>query len=124
MLWDLIQQTQIEKTKSDLEAAQRENRKTRTVNYEVQERISKLSLITQAVWSLLKEKHGLDEVDLINRIEEIDMADGVKDGKVTAVVHTCLGCNRKISTKYKSCIYCECQNPEYSPFTEVNTNKG
>ena len=124
LLWNIIQQYQIDKTKRDIEDTQSQNRKTWASNYEVQEQISKLSLITQAVWSLLKEKHGLDEIDLMNRVEEIDMADGVKDGKVTAVAHTCLGCGRKISTKYKTCIYCECPNPKYSPFTEINSNKG
>ena len=123
MIWDLIQQTQIDKTKRDIRDTQRDNLETVAANHELQERVSKLSLITQAVWSFLKEKHGLDEIDLMNRIEEIDMGDGVRDGKVTAVVHTCLGCGRKISTKYKSCIYCESPNPKYSPFVEINPSK-
>ncbi|MCH6257756.1 hypothetical protein MLD52_14455 [Puniceicoccaceae bacterium K14] len=123
MLWDIFQQSQIEDNKRKTTEARNLSLQSSAMNIEIQERISKLSLITQAVWSFLKEKHGLDETDLMNRIEELDMSDGVKDGKLTAVVHTCLGCAKKISTKYKTCIYCGCQNHKYSPFVEINEKK-
>ncbi|ADE56097.1 hypothetical protein [Coraliomargarita akajimensis] len=123
MLWDLLQQNQIEKNRRELDDARREQTKSWEVNYDIQEQISKLSLVTQAVWSFLKEKYNLDEIDLMNRIEELDMLDGVKDGKVTAVAHSCLGCGKRISTKYKTCIYCDAPNHKFSPFTEINSKK-
>jgi hypothetical protein len=78
--------------------------------------MDKLSLVAQAVWSFLKETHHLTDADLIRRIEQIDIEDGVKDGKVTAVVTNCTNCNRKINTRYKTCLYCGAENHKFSPF--------
>ena len=54
MLWALIQQFQIDQTKRDIADTQRANWRTWASNYEVKEQISKLSLVTQAAWTLLK----------------------------------------------------------------------
>jgi hypothetical protein len=116
---DFFQQFRIEETSRKVREIESDLQDRKYTNRDIDERISKLSLVTEAVWSFVKETNQLDDMDLINRIEKLDVRDGVKDGKVTAVVTTCLGCAKKINTRYKTCLYCGSQNHKYSPFAEL-----
>ena len=73
---------------------------------ELEDRIDKLTLACMAMWSLLQECTDLTEKDLIKKVEEIDLRDGVKDGKVTKTVARCPKCERVMSPKHKRCLYC------------------
>ena len=117
---DIFQQFQIEQNRQKTNELESEVREGRYSSQDIEERISKLSIVTQAVWSFLKETQHLDDIDLLNKIEQIDLEDGVKDGKVTAVVTDCPACNRRINTRYRTCLYCGELNPKYSPFTEIS----
>jgi len=69
--------------------------------------VEKLLMITEAMWVILKEQLGYDDDELIRRIEEIDMRDGVLDGKVKATVNPdCPECGRKLIGKRPKCLYC------------------
>ena len=69
--------------------------------------VEKLLMITEALWAMLKEKHGYSDEDLASRIEEIDMRDGVLDGKVAKQPpSTCPECSRKVTRARTNCIYC------------------
>lgn len=70
--------------------------------------IEKLFMITQALWTLLKEQHGYSDDDLIARIQQIDLQDGRLDGKVarTRVNPDCPQCGRKLIGKHPVCLYC------------------
>lgn len=117
MLWEILRQNHATELS---EQASRIAKETKRNYSEVPDKMAQLSLISQAIWELLKEKHGLDEIDLLNKIEEIDIRDGKLDGKVSQHVVTCLGCSRKIRTASRQCIYCGTQNHKYSPFTKLS----
>jgi hypothetical protein len=117
MIWDLIQQRHISATHREAEAARHSAARAERSQENTADRVSRLALITQAVWELLKEHHHLDDTDLLAKIEEIDLRDGKADGKAGATAKTCLGCGRKLSTRFAQCVYCGCDNPHYSPFT-------
>jgi hypothetical protein len=70
--------------------------------------VEKLFMITEALWTILKEQHGYTEDDLIARVEAIDLRDGVLDGKVakSAVKPDCPECGRKLMGKRPVCLYC------------------
>ena len=70
------------------------------------ERLEKLVLVNMAMWSLLQEKVGLTEQDLADRVEQIDLADGVADGKVTRTIRQCPNCGRNVSSRHKRCLFC------------------
>ncbi len=72
----------------------------------VEERLDKLLLVNMAVWELLKENTSLNEDDLLAKVHEIDMRDGVADGKVTPTVQKCPKCDRTMSPKHRKCLYC------------------
>lgn len=73
---------------------------------EMQERLDKLTLITMAMWELLRDRAKMSEADLLAKVQELDLRDGVPDGKITAVVNKCPHCNRTMSPRHQKCLYC------------------
>jgi ribosomal protein S27AE len=71
------------------------------------DQVERLTLITMALWKLLQEHTDLTEADLLAKVTEIDLADGVADGKITrTTVAKCPKCSRSMSPKHKRCLYC------------------
>jgi len=64
-------------------------------------------MITEALWSMLKEQHGYTDEDLIERVRQIDLRDGKLDGKVASTgIKTCASCKRPVSGRHAVCLYC------------------
>ena len=106
LLWGLAQQRQIGEAKTD---AARATSRAATADRNVEaliDRLDKLTLVNMAVWSLVREQLELTEEQLVERVREIDLADGVEDGKVTRTVAKCPKCGRVMSPRHKKCIYC------------------
>lgn len=72
----------------------------------LQDRVDKLTLVCMAMWELLRDKAQLSEAELMEKVKEIDLRDGVPDGKVTKTVAQCPKCNRVMSPRHKRCMYC------------------
>ncbi len=70
------------------------------------ERLDKLVLVNMAMWSLIQERTGVTEEDLANRVQEIDLRDGVADGKVTKKLRQCSKCGRAMSRRHNKCLFC------------------
>lgn len=106
LLYDIRQNARI----ADAEAvAGRSNSKTESVAQNVEdleERIDKLTLLNYALWSLLEEKIGLTEAELLDRVQELDLKDGKLDGRVSSGVINCPHCNRPLSQRHRKCMYC------------------
>jgi hypothetical protein len=69
--------------------------------------IERLLMITEALWGILKEKHGYADEELIRRIQEIDMSDGQLDGKVARQrPSACPKCGRLMVRNHTVCLYC------------------
>ena len=78
--------------------------------------VDKLSLVTEALWLILKEKHGCTDEELVTKIDEIDMRDGRRDGKVAKrAPRTCPKCGRTLTRGTPKCLYCG-QEIELEPF--------
>lgn len=89
------------------ERAAREASKARTELEGVEFNVEKLLMITEALWTILKEQLGYEDDELIKRIQEIDMRDGKLDGKVKSSVNApCPKCNRVLIGKLPKCLYC------------------
>jgi len=72
----------------------------------VAERLDQLTLVCMALWSLLREKTNLTEEDLMERVKQIDLADGSEDGKLRVQVAKCADCGRVLSQRHRRCMYC------------------
>jgi len=68
--------------------------------------LAKVLMINEALWEILRDKLSLTDEDLNQKLYEIDMRDGVLDGKNQRGVSECPSCHRKVSPRHPACIYC------------------
>lgn len=73
----------------------------------MQAQVERLLIITEALWTILKEKHGLDEQELLRQMVQIDMRDGQLNGRVGATPpEPCPKCQRMVAKGSTRCMYC------------------
>ncbi len=75
---------------------------------DLHERIDELALIIRAMWALMEEQ-GLTAEQLAAKIEEIDLRDGVADGRVTQRPVDCPSCDSKVAAGLSRCQFCGAQ---------------
>jgi len=69
--------------------------------------IERLYFITEALWRILKEKQGLDDLEIVRQITAIDMEDGKLDNrKAKSTPHPCPKCGRVLGRQRTKCMYC------------------
>jgi hypothetical protein len=69
--------------------------------------VERLLMITEALWDVLKEKHGYSDGELMKRVAMIDLKDGKLDGKVAkSEPSQCPKCQRALNRRHLFCIYC------------------
>ena len=77
---DFRQDINIGEAKSKAKAAEQ---KAEDIQMLLQRKIDKLSLIVQALWSYIRDQHNITEEALMEKVREIDLQDGMLDGKVS-----------------------------------------
>ena len=73
---------------------------------ELESRCDKALLVCEALWTIMRDKMGVSEQELVDRVNEIDLSDGQLDGKVRRVSGLCPNCNRTVSSRFSKCMYC------------------
>jgi hypothetical protein len=69
--------------------------------------IERLLLLSEALWTILKEQHGFDDEELVRRMVTVDLKDGKLDGKVAKTPPSpCPKCKRPVAKRHIRCIYC------------------
>ncbi len=120
ILWDLHQHQQIEENKNAIDDVKNEAVQLGEKLYiPYFKELNKLTLICQAMWSLIEERTDLTEKDLLNRVTELDLKDGKLDGKYTTPPVDCPKCGAKICKKYNRCLFCGQEAPEGSAFNAL-----
>ncbi|MDZ4755184.1 MAG: hypothetical protein SGJ11_11920 [Phycisphaerae bacterium] len=79
----------------------------------------RMTLVMQAMWELLSERVGVTEVDLLRKLEEIDLRDGTADGRHGARTIACPACNRPNRSERTHCVYCDATLPMRSAFDKL-----
>lgn len=106
-LYDIKQNYDISMANS---TAERANGKANHAQEEINAlnwKVEKLTMITEALWRIVKKSQNLDDEFLKKLVDEIDLADGKLDGKVAKTAPTkCPTCLRVMSNKIKKCVYC------------------
>ena len=78
-----------------------------SVVMELQAQVERLFFVTEALWRILKEKHGMDDNELIKQITLIDIEDGKLDGKKPKTPPVpCPKCNRTVGRQRVKCLFC------------------
>jgi hypothetical protein len=84
---------------------------------EIEAKCDRALLVCEALWTILRDKLGVSEEDLVARVNEIDLTDGQLDGQVRRPsAHACPSCGRTIAKRFPKCIYCG-QPVVHDPFS-------
>lgn len=105
-LFDIYQHSKIQEA-----TAQANRAKNRVESFErslkvLERRVETLSLTCQALWELLRQISDLTDEHVIQKMQEIDLRDGVADGKIAQKIVVCPKCQRNSNSKRKICLYC------------------
>ena len=73
---------------------------------EVYSRFERLELVCRAMWELAKAREGLSDAELGRMVVEVDLKDGVMDGKRRREPIECGGCGRRNGMGHTRCMYC------------------
>lgn len=73
---------------------------------ELQRKLERLMLLNQAMWELLRDRLKLTDAELESMVAQVDLRDGVQDGKMTPTAVRCPSCGRVNNMRHKKCIYC------------------
>ena len=123
LLWNLHQQRRIAGLESQVSHA---GRKAERGVEELEQRVETLILANMAMWSILKDRLGVTDEQLAQRVKEIDLMDGKLDGRAgggaaganaaTGNVIRCSACQRAMPARHKVCMYCGGQPDRTSVF--------
>jgi len=73
---------------------------------QLESRIDRLNLACQAMWELLQEQTGIADQVILEKMAEIDLRDGTKDGKMSVMQVSCPQCGKPSNNRRDSCLYC------------------
>lgn len=117
IFWELWQQSRI---KDAEESASRAVHNARSESRQVEERLAarldNIVLAQSAMWAIIKERMKLSDQDLMDMMERIDMADGVRDGRMGRTMQVCPSCKRRSAEHHDNCMYCGATFGPRSPF--------
>jgi hypothetical protein len=116
VLWDLKQQGEIEAAQQSASEAQHRSRDAQDLFLQMEKRISRLSLLCQSMWELLRERAEFTDEQLATKVLEVDLRDGRTDGRMATQVTNCPSCSRKTNSKRASCVICGAELPKAHPF--------
>ena len=90
-------------------------------NRRIEVRYERLKLVTLAIWELLKRHTGCSEADLKEMINQLDSADGRRDGKmeINDGLSLCSSCRRALLESTPRCPYCGTDNQDYDPLKAI-----
>lgn len=104
---DIYQAAQIHEVGKDANRAESAANRANDKAMETDRRVERLQLVMQAMWELLREREGITDAELEERILEVDLRDGVGDGRMATQVIICEQCHRKTGVKvHRRCFYC------------------
>ncbi len=72
----------------------------------LESKMDSLLLLNQALLEIMVVKSIVTESELKEKITEIDLRDGVLDGKIWSAGNKCQKCNRAYNNRLNKCLYC------------------
>ena len=96
--------------------ADMQGRKSNASLQQLEVRMDKLVLVCRSLWELVRDNTSLTEDDLMNKVLELDLRDGVADGKMQQGVQKCVHCGRTLSPRHARCLYCGREDVTHEAF--------
>ncbi len=105
-LWEFYQQGQISAADRKSNQALRDVERVEQRIERLERAVEQLKLVNIALAELLVVKLGVTESELVAKIKEIDLRDGIQDGKASSAPAICPQCRRRYNAKTNRCLYC------------------
>ena len=105
-LWDIHQQGQINSANDAAGDARSKAQDAERGVQNLQRQVDHLTLLSQALWELLREHTNLTEQLLLAKVADIDTRDGKADGKIGSQVFPCPSCGANCNSSSKYCTMC------------------
>ncbi len=118
IFWDFWQDARIRQAENLAERATvKADNTSRHIEERIASRLDNIVLANTAMWAILKERYNLTDEDLMNKMEEIDLADGRRDGRIGKTLQVCPSCKRRSAEHHDNCLYCGTPFGPRSPFS-------
>lgn len=106
MFWEFYQQSQIHNAQTSASRAEHKVESNQLYLKMLEDKLGSLALACQSLWEILEENTEITREQMISKMEEVDLRDGRKDGKISPVAQACSECGRKTSRRRTNCLYC------------------
>ena len=106
MFYDLYQTSRVDSANAAASQARESANDAAHLVLQLHRRLERLALGCQALWELLRERGGITEDDLRNKVLEIDLRDGLTDGKIQQAITECPKCHARTNSKRETCVMC------------------
>ncbi len=110
MFWEMYQQSRINSSSRDADRAIRTAKKTEersaAIHQQLESKIESLALTCQALLEILEQRDRITQEQLAEKMEEIDLRDGKRDGRMSPPNKVCSQCGRRTSKTRNRCLYC------------------
>lgn len=116
MLWDFLMYHRLGEVERKASDASYDARTITAELHRVRDDLERMQLVQRAMWDLLREPRGLTDEDLAAKITELDLQDGVRDGKLATAARTCPTCKRTMGRRHAHCLYCGVHDATRPPY--------
>jgi len=88
-------------------SAQQDAQRAQNQTEQLRRDVERLLLITEAMWTLLKEQHGYTDEKLVQLMTQVNLRDRQPDGPgAKAAAESCSRCGRTLVKNLAACMYC------------------
>ena len=106
-LFDLLQNQRISEIRNEIDSLSRHSQHGHQQDYlRLSKRIDQLVLVNHAIAEIICQRLGVSNREIIDKVMEIDLRDGTKDGKYIALAKDCPKCDAKIARDFNRCLFC------------------
>lgn len=106
MPWELHQNARIASASQNAEHAAHKADYASDEVARIHRRLDRLTLSCQAMWELIRERTSITDAELEAKIVEVDLRDGIQDGKMSQQICVCQACGRNTNSRRQNCLMC------------------
>lgn len=99
---DLHQYASISEASS---SASRAEKKAQEIEW-IQKKQERMALVCQALLEVIQERISITDEELEEKILEVDLRDGIENGKINYDIVNCLSCGKKANSTRGFCFFC------------------